>query len=197
MLVFWRQRLVFLATPKTASTAIESVLAPLAAVVILRPPQLKHTNAQRYQKMLAPFLGDAKGDEFAMTALMREPQDWLSSWYRYRQRPEEVPEKSTRDLSFDDFVRAYCREDQPEFARVGSQATFLAPKNHRPVDHVFRYEDIDDFVLFLQDRLNTRFDLPRLNVSPAGDGRLGPATAALLRQHCRRDFEIYDMIGPQ
>ena len=45
MLVFWRQRLVFLATPKTASTSIEEALAPIAAIVMLRPPQLKHTNA--------------------------------------------------------------------------------------------------------------------------------------------------------
>jgi hypothetical protein len=191
MLIFWRERLVLLATPKTASTALESVLAPHAAIVILRPPQLKHTNAQRYQRFLAPFLGDKDGLDFPMTALMREPRDWLGSWYRYRRRRGEQADKSTRHLSFDDFVRCYCQTDQPEFAKVGSQANFLAPKGHRPVDHIFRYETMPAFVAFLQHRLSVQIDLPRINVSPKAELTLSPVTQRLLREFCARDFELY------
>ncbi|MEO6301068.1 MAG: sulfotransferase family 2 domain-containing protein [Paracoccaceae bacterium] len=191
MLVFWRQRLVFLATPKTASTSIESALAPLAAVVVLRPPQLKHTNAHKYQRQVAPFLGDAKGTDFALTALMREPLDWLGSWYRYRQRPEEVPEKTTGAMTFDAFVQAYCQGDQPEFAKVGNQANFLAPNGHRQVDYIFRYERMGDFVGFLEKRLGTKINLPRENVSPQAPLDLSPATEALLRQVRARDFALY------
>ena len=192
MLVFWRQRLVFLATPKTASTAIETALAPMASVVILRPAHLKHANMQKYQRQLAPFLGDGKGESFVTTALMREPKAWLGSWYRYRQRDGEVPEKSTRDMSFDDFVLNYCRPDQPEFARVGAQATFLAPEGLRPVDYIFRYERMDDFVGFLEKRLSTTISLSVENVSPAGDPTLSPAVAAILQTHAARDFALYD-----
>ena len=56
MLVFWKERLVYLATPKTGSTAIEAALEPLASVVIQRPPVLKHTNVRRYWQSFAPFL---------------------------------------------------------------------------------------------------------------------------------------------
>jgi len=191
MLVFWRQRLVFLATPKTASTSIETALSPLAAVVAMRPPQLKHTNAQKYQRHVAPFLGDAKGTSFATTALMREPLDWLGSWYRYRQREDEVPEKSTKAISFDDFIRAYCLPDQPEFARVGSQATFLAPDGFRPVDHIFRYEDMEHFVKFLEKRLGTTITLPQENVSPEGPAVLSPDVEDELRNHRAVDFALY------
>lgn len=191
MLIFWRERLVLLATPKTATTALESVLAPQAAIVVMRPPQLKHTNAQRYQRFVAPYLGDKDGTEFPTTALMREPRDWLGSWYRYRQRPDEVAGKSTRHLGFDDFVRGYCQDDQPEFARVGSQANFLAPKGSRPVDRIFRYEAMPSFLAFLQGRLSIQIDLPRLNVSPAAGLDLAPQTERLLAQVCARDFEIY------
>jgi hypothetical protein len=194
VLIFWRERLVLLATPKTASTSLESVLAPRAAVIILRPPQLKHTNAQRYQRFLAPYIGDKDGRDFPTTALMREPRDWLGSWYRYRQRPDEQADKSTRNLSFDDFIRAYCQPEQPEFAKVGSQANFLAPSNHRPVDHIFRYEAMPAFIAFLQQRLSIQIDLPRLNVSPGADLPLSPATERLLRKFCARDFEIYAAI---
>lgn len=194
MLVFWRQRLVFLATPKTASTAIEAALAPMAAMVVLRPPQLKHTNAQRFHRYLMPFLKDSNENDFKLTALMREPRDWLCSWYRYRQRADEVPDKSTRGLSFDQFVQAYCAEKQPEFAKVGAQANFLAPANRPAVDHVFRYENMADFVLFLEDRLNTKIDLPKLNISPKGDAHLSAATDSLLQRSFPRDFEIYDLL---
>lgn len=191
MLVFWRQGLVFLATPKTASTSIETALSPLAAVIVMRPPQLKHTNAQKYQRHVAPFLGDAKGTAFVTTALMREPIDWLGSWYRYRQRPDEVPEKATRAISFDDFVRAYCQPDQPEFAKVGAQATFLAPDGFRPVDHIFRYENMDLFVRFLEKRLATQITLPVVNVSPEAPMTLSPAVENHLRQVRAADFALY------
>lgn len=191
MLVFWRQRLVFLATPKTASTSIESALAPQAAVVVMRPPQLKHTNAQKYYRQVAPFLGDAKGEDFVLTALMREPLDWLGSWYRYRQRPEEVPEKTTSAMTFDAFVQAYCQNDQPEFAKVGNQANFLAPKDHREVDYIFRYDRMADFVAFLEKRLGGKIDLPRVNVSPSAALDLSSDTEALLRKTRARDFSLY------
>jgi len=191
MLIFWRERLVFLATPKTASTAIEQALEPLAAMVVLRPPVLKHTNAHRFRRFLSPYLASASGHDFELCALMREPRDWLGSWYRYRQRKEEVAEKSTSHLSFDAFVQAYCRDDRPEFANVGNQANFLAPNGKAPVDHIFRYEEIDRFVAFLEDRLDCAITLPRVNVSPPGETALPAATEALLCSFCARDFEIY------
>lgn len=191
MLVFWRQGLVFLATPKTASTSIETALGPMAAVVVTRPPQLKHTNAQKYQRQVAPFLGDAKGEKFVTCALMREPVDWLGSWYRYRQRPEETPEKTTRGKSFDDFVLAYCRADQPEFANVGAQANFLTPEGFRPVDYIFRYENMARFVAFLEKRLGIPVALPVENVSPRTGTPLSPTVEATLRAHAHRDFALY------
>ena len=114
MLIFWRQRLVILANPKTGTTALEETLAPLAAVVVQRPPQLKHTGAGKYHKFLAPYVGDGKDHTFQIVGVMREPVDWLGSWYRYRQRNEEVTDKSTHDISFDDFVRAWCTRKPPE-----------------------------------------------------------------------------------
>jgi hypothetical protein len=55
MLVFWDQRLVFLATPKTGSTAIAMALEPLASVSVQRPPVLKHTTVQRYPGSSGPI----------------------------------------------------------------------------------------------------------------------------------------------
>ncbi|WP_149587040.1 sulfotransferase family 2 domain-containing protein [Tabrizicola flagellatus] len=191
MLVFWEQRLAFLATPKTGSTAIAAALESLAAVSIQRPPVLKHTTVHRFRRFVGPFLEAASKDSFTVVALMREPTDWLGSWYRFRQRDEADAGKSTRGMSFDEFVRAWCSDPRPDFADVGSQAKFLRPRQGVGVDRLFRYEEIDGFVRFLEDRLDCEITLPRLNVSPAGTTELTPATAALLREVAAEDFALY------
>ena len=192
MLVFWEQRLAFLATPKTGSTAIAAALEPLAALSIQRPPILKHTNAHRFRRFLGPYLEAASAGDWTVIALMREPRDWLGSWYRFRQREDQLdPEKSTKNISFDDFVRAWCQKERPDFADIGSQARFLRGKNGQGVDRLFRYEDIDTFVHFLEERLNCEITLPRLNVSPPGSTALAPDTEALLRDFAAEDFALY------
>jgi hypothetical protein len=192
MLVFWEQRLVFLATPKAGSTAIAAALEPLAAVSIQRPPVLKHTNVRRYHRFIEPYLNKASGAEFTSVALMREPIDWLASWYRFRRRDDLTdPSASTRDLSFDDFARAYCMTPRPAVADVGAQSMFLSPPGKRRVDQIFRYEDIDRFIAFLEERLNFEIELPRVNISPQAETTLSPATRRLLETTMAPDFELY------
>jgi hypothetical protein len=53
MLVFWKARLVFLAVPKTGSTALEAAFLPWADASFLNPPRLKHMTVRRYRRQLA------------------------------------------------------------------------------------------------------------------------------------------------
>ncbi|MFN6976960.1 MAG: hypothetical protein ACK4OP_02465 [Gemmobacter sp.] len=192
MLVFWDQRLVFLATPKTGSTAIAAALEPLAALSVQRPPVLKHTTARRYHRFIGPYLSAASGARFTTVALMREPLDWLGSWYRFRRREDIQDERMrTSEMSFDAFAQAYCRQPQPGFANVGAQARFLAPDGQPGVDRIFRYEAMDRFVAFLEDRLDCALVLPTLNVSPEASVDLAPGTLAALRRTMAADFALY------
>jgi hypothetical protein len=194
MLVFWEQRLAFLATPKTGSTAVAAALESLAAVSVQRPPLLKHTTVHRYRRFIGPYLEAASKDSFTLVALMREPRDWLGSWYRFRQREDTDPGKSTAGISFDDFVRAWCRDPRPDFADVGSQGKFLRPRQGVGVDRLFRYEEIGTFVHFLEDRLGCEIILPRLNVSPPGATGLSPGTEAILREVAAEDYALYETL---
>ncbi|MGP3697541.1 hypothetical protein [Rhodobacter sp. NSM] len=196
MLVFWEQRLAFLATPKTGTTAIEAALESLAAVSIQRPPLLKHTSVRRYRRFIGPYLEAASGQPFTVVALMREPRAWLGSWYRYRQREDILDAaKSTAAMSFDEFVRGYASDPQPDFAAVGSQARFLDAKGGSGVDRLFRYEEIETFIDFLEERLGCEIILPRLNVSPSAPLDLAPDTEDLLRKTMERDFTLYESLG--
>lgn len=193
MLVFWKQQLVFLSVPKTGSTAFEQALAPLASMVVSDPPELKHAPLYRYNRFFRPMF-DRMGGAPELLAVLREPVDWLGSWYRYRQRPAlDGTPQSTRGLSFDAFVRAYLSDDRPAFAQVGSQAKFIEPRNNGlRVTHLFRYEHQPALLAFLEDRLQSRIALPRRNPSPAADLSLSLATRAALHTHCAADFSAWE-----
>ena len=196
MLVFWEAKLVFLATPKTGSTSIAQALESQAAISIQRPPLLKHSTVHRYRRFFGPYLEAASKTDWTVCALMREPRDWLNSWYRFRSREgQNDPERSTKGMSFDDFVRGWCQDQRPAFADVGSQAKFLRPRKDQGVDRLFRYEDMPRFIAFLQESLGQKVELPLLNVSPKGESGLSPATEALLQEKAAEDYALYDSIA--
>ncbi|ACM01645.1 Hypothetical Protein RSKD131_1785 [Cereibacter sphaeroides KD131] len=125
-------------------------------------------------------------------ALMREPRAWLGSWFRHRQREDVVEAaRSTAHLDFDAFVRAYASDPQPEFAAVSSQARFLDSGEARGVDRLFRYEAIDLFIDFLEERLGCEIILPRLNVSPCAPLDLSPDSEERLQNVLARDIALY------
>ncbi|SMO36616.1 sulfotransferase family protein [Paracoccus laeviglucosivorans] len=195
MLIFWEKRLVFLATPKAGSTAIEASLESLANLSVQRPAELKHTDLKSYRRHIEPWLHEATGDHFTTVALMREPIDWLRSWYRFRLRDDiDDPDHRMVGISFAGFAQDYSGADRNLTAGIGAQADFLTHGSDQ-VDRIFRYDQIEDFTHFLEDQLDCAINLPRVNVPPTVDVTLDPATEAALRQTLADDLALYDQIG--
>ena len=194
MLIFWEPRLVFLAMPKAGSTAIEAALEPLASAAILRPEPLKHTNISKFHQYLGPWLEAQASAPFSTVALMREPVDWLRSWYRFRQRDDHDDAlHQVEDTTFARFAADYSRPDGPERLNIGRQSDFLIDGARR-VDHIFRYEDFAAFVEHLEDRLNCALEMPRLNVPPSADVELDAADEDRLREAMWQDMELYQSL---
>lgn len=195
MLVFWKENLVFLAVPKTGTTAIEGALAPRASMVLRDPPILKHSPCYRYNRFLKPYFVQAGGQTPELFAVVRHPIDWLSSWYRYRHRDDLVDHpNSTRGVSFDDFVLEYCKGKPAAFANVGSQAKFLlVGEGELGVDHLFRYEGQDTMIAFLEKRLEMKIELKRLNVSPVLPLTLSPDVEEKFRKKCAAEFDVWEL----
>ena len=192
MLVFWKQATVLLAVPKTGTTALETALAPIADAAIVNPPGLKHCSVSKYRRSLAPFFERDGRHPMELVAVMREPIEWLGSWYRYRARPALAGRaNSTAEIDFDTFVAAYLSEEPPDFARVGSQARFL----DGGVDHLFRHDRIDDLVRFLESRLGRAITLPTLNASPPRAITLADEMRERLLEERRADFDLWQSLG--
>ena len=149
MLIVGRAKLIFIAVPKTGSTAIEAALRPQATMLLTSPPRLKHMTPRAFRRDIAPLFGHDL-DGYATVAIIREPLSWLGSWYRYRSRDELAGKpNSTRDISFEAFIDAYLSPAPPPCAKLSSQAAMLDDGDEaQRVDHLFRYEAMDSFWSF-------------------------------------------------
>ena len=194
MLVFWKENLVLLAVPKTGSTALEGALAPRASMVLRDPPHLKHAPCYRYKRFLKPFFVQAGGQKPELMAVVRNPIDWLGSWYRYRTREDLVGHpNSTRDISFDDFVLEYCKGAPAPFANVGSQARFLTINDGEiGAQHLFQYEQCDKVIGYLEERLDVTITLKQKNVSPKMELELSAEVEAKLREKRAVEFAVWE-----
>lgn len=197
MLVFMKQRLVMLSVPKTGTTAWQTALAPVADIVVRDPPELKHAPLYRYNRFFRPMFEKVCNAEMETVAVMREPVDWLGSWYRYRQRPfMEGRPNSTKGISFDEFVDAYSTGQPPAWANVGSQAKFLEPRpNGTAVTHLFRYDHLEKLLDFMQVRLDRQISLTRENVSPEIALTLSEETHRKLHRKRPEEFAMYMSIA--
>lgn len=196
MLVFWNERLVLLSVPKTGTHAYTQALGPRASMVVTGPPELKHAPVYRYNRFFRPMFEKMGAEEMELVAVIREPLDWLGSWYRYRQRPAlDGRPTSTKGHSFDAFLEASCEDAPPAFANVGNQAKFVeARPNGTAVSHFFRYEDQAGLRAFLAERLGDLPDIPSVNVSPRLDLQASPDVEALLRRERAAEFTLWESI---
>ncbi|MGB7243937.1 MAG: hypothetical protein WBC93_17870 [Sulfitobacter sp.] len=194
MLIFIEKKLVYLATPKTGTTAVEMALRTEADISIGR--SRKHMTAQRYRRKIAPFLKEAFQVEPDTVAVMRDPVEQLRSWYKYRTRAEKIGSaRSTNGCSFDDFVLAVIADDPPAFAGIGSQFKFLTTRDgDLLVQHLFAYENQPQFRAFLSGRLDRDLTLKQINVSPEVPTPLSAETEQKLRAARSAEFALYDRL---
>lgn len=193
MMIFYKERLAYLAIPKTGTSAVERALHRRASAVVRDPPGLKHTNAKGYERRFRSMFERGDLRPIQTVAVMREPIDWLGSWFRYRQRPALSGHmNSTEGLTFDSFVAAYLMEKQPPFADVGSQARFVTDENgDLLINHLFQYENFEPFTDFLQRRLGADIALQTVNQSPRSKLTLTSSLEAELRDKLAPDFQIH------
>ena len=193
----------FLCAPKCASSSIEAAIAPFCNINFSGPGGLKHITARDYRSHILAYhqrvLANRPIEAFS---IVREPIEWLFSWYRYRQRndirnPDHPFHRNyTGDMSFETFVEAYLEADKrPSFANVGNQARFhLLEDGSVGVERIFDMTRLDRVAAYLSNKLNRAIELPVKNKAPEVAMQLGEDRKQDLRRALAKDFALYDRV---
>ena len=180
----------FLCMPKCASTSIEAALTPYCDLITKKgTTSLKHTNYRQYSEYIEPYLDRVEGVKPETVCLMREPIDWLHSWYRYRKREKmRGKPRSTADMSFSKFCELYLEGK----IKLGGQFNFLKNENGEVgMDRIFRYERLDIVQKYFENKIGEKIVLPVYNVSPKEVLELDDSIEKRLRELFREDYEVY------
>lgn len=190
MMIFSPQSLAFIAVPKTGTTAIETTLRPKADIIF--SGRRKHMTAHRFHTQFAPFLSRAYKVNPDRMAVMRDPEEQIRSWYRYRRRASKTgSQKDTTQIGFDEFVQDVIRDNPPPHAGIGSQFRMLTSANKVLVHHLFAYELQVQMRDFLCQRFDEDLTFKQKNVSPIVDAPLEPATRKKLHVARAAEFDLY------
>ena len=114
---------LFISNTKVASSTLHHLLYPVADAVFYRPEVGKHFSYAQASGRLRRWGGPDAASLFRF-GVVREPVDWVRSWYKFRSRADmrahggrAMPE-GTR---FAAFVDAMLAEDPPDYARIREQ----------------------------------------------------------------------------
>jgi hypothetical protein len=163
MLVFSGPKLVYLANPKTGTTAIEAAFSGYA------DPHLsdgfkKHVTFRTLVHRKSGLVG-----AYEFVASVRDPLSALHSWYRYRSRRQiKGRPESTRGMTFAEFFAEWCKPEPKPFAKVNASVYFVADHAGEPYREIrtFRYEDGDRLFTYLSGRLGADVAPTVRNKSP-------------------------------
>lgn len=171
MLIGDKKKFVFVANTKTASTSIEKVLKPHAEIHHAGTSARKHAPLRRlpglYPEIFGGKFGSPEMNRFFIFGVMRDPIDWIGSWFRYRKGNPEVDSPLPADMSFEEF---WARRDWNVMRRDGTRFLqrhlFCGPEGRVLADVIIPYERLNEIFGEICDGLGVESDLPRK--TPAG-----------------------------
>jgi hypothetical protein len=205
MIFLHQARLVILSQPKTGTTALDNALSPRASIAVNGPPSMKHIQYRKFMKHVAPWIQAQTGlvrDDYEVVSVMREPADWLGSWYRYRTRANLKGKGNKRKqgnytgkVTFDEFVREVLKpKDQRKgFAQLGSPCgVALKPDGSIGCDRIFPYEDLSGLHELIELRSGRPVELKLMNISPVDvDVTVSDETLEALRVQWHFAFDLH------
>ena len=167
MLISVSKRFIFVANTKTASTSIENALLPHGDLIASGTPERRHMPLQTVLKSY-PYLFDHPNharQKFFKFGVMRDPIDWIYSWFRYR-KGNAVQSPLPQDMTFE----AFWRLQDWNIMRINGRKhlqiqAFQGRKGNILADMIIPYHQISDMYPQVAHLLGVSSELPQHNVS--------------------------------
>jgi hypothetical protein len=183
---------IYIAVPKTGSSSIEATLEEYNSARLSKG-LTKHTPA----KMLKTRVESDFWNQSFKAALVREPFDWMYSWYRFRQRDalknpaHRFHHRYTGNMSFDEFVQQFNTYDH-----MLRQSDFICDQEGKLlIDFVGRVESLQSDFDYICSRIGiSSITLPLLNVSKQAHSQIDSLSAsskARIERIFKPDFELF------
>lgn len=198
MLISVEKRFLFVANTKTASTSIEHALHPFAEIRRAGTPERKHTPlAQVLQAYDFMFTDpDHDPDSYFKFGVMRDPVQWINSWYRYR-RGNDVESPLPADLDFAGFwARKDWNIERPRGAGRNLQRDMFCDARGRVLaDVIIPHHRLGPLFGEICDLMGIACPLERHNVSVLSDpGEIAPDLLAEMRDFYAEDYALFDQL---
>ncbi len=169
MLIGLKKRFVFVANSKAGSTALEKALAPFAEIIVGGTPKRKHIRWRDALKEYDFLFGSPEyhPETFFKFGVMRDPVDWICSWFRYR-RGNNVQSPLPQHLTFAEFweLDDWTKYIGPGKKRKRLQKDFFCAEDGTVlVDCIIPYERLSDYFPQICTRLGIHATLALKNQS--------------------------------
>lgn len=197
MLLSVEKRFLFVANTKTASTSLEVALEPHAEVIRAGTPERKHTPLARLLEVYDFVFKreDLSPDTFFKFGVMRDPVDWLQSWYRYR-RGNNVDAPLPEEMTLSDFWAQKDWNIQRADGTKNLQRTMFCDAQDRVLaDVIIPYPQLGSMTAEIFAALGIEAPLDHHNVSriaPSAD--IDPVLEAEMRAFYAEDYALYDRL---
>lgn len=177
----------FLANTKTGSTTIEKWVPRARGRIHFARNPYKHTNYRQFANLCQIY--DVSPDTVQTICVVRSPFDKMRSWYKYRNREqllkdEKKRKRSLQGVSFEEYCATFIEQKAKGRNNfIFSDRSFLVnAKGEESVTHVFRHDDFDRLISFLQER----FDIKE---GPNAKRNVSPDVDVSLSEDTRRRFD--------
>ena len=170
MLLSLTKKFLFIATLKSASTSIESVLAPYAELRLVQAQFGKHQPFADFAERFRWLMSRVDVNDLFIFGVMRDPVDFVLSLYNSH-RVEQFrnsPKLYTGNMDFAQFIAEWVPKNadqvRPQFSR------FTSTEGRVVANLVISFDKLTAGLNIVADRLKIKElrDLPNSNPSPPG-----------------------------
>lgn len=126
---------------------------------------------------------------------IRNPIEWIISYYKYMRYSSWFFNSIwTTSNSFDEFLISYMKQRRHPWPEPFLTQSDYIIRNRQKVDHIYRYENIENVFQHLEDSLSVKVGRPIKNKTIDIDVTFDPILKKHYMDFVKKDFDLYESI---